>query len=600
MIYTSGSTGLPKGVAVSHRGLARNEVAEARGYGIRPGDHLLQFAAIGFDVSLGEVGAVLATGATLHFAGREARRPGAPLLELLRERGITALMMPPSILGVLSPETLPALAVLVVGGEACPLSVAERWAAHLRFHNGYGPTEATIAATLGTYRPGEPRLSLGRPLPGARVHLLDRLGQPVPVGVAGEVYIGGPGLARGYLGRPDLTAEAFLPDPFGRAGERLYRTRDLARRWPDGRFEFLGRSDGQVKVRGVRIELGEIEAALLAHPVVREAAVVVQPAADGDLAGRRLVAWIAAGSGDAGDPSERPTPEALRRHLARTLPEGFLPAAFGFLDALPRTATGKVDRQALARLAPAAERASGERPRVPPRDGLERAVAAVWEEVLELPEVGAEERFFELGGNSLQAALVVNRLEERLGVAVPLADLFDAPTVAGLAARIAAREPRAVAVGGLAPERLLPFPWQPGEPLPLSFAQERLWFLDQLSPGTANYNLPSALRLRGALDAAALACSLETIVARHASLRTTFRRRRARSSSSSRHRRWGRRSPGSTWATFLGRPGSRGPASGRYRGPAPLRSRPGPPPPRRSPACRRRGTIWPSSPCTTS
>jgi amino acid adenylation domain-containing protein/FkbM family methyltransferase len=531
VIYTSGSTGLPKGVAVSHRGLARNEVAEARGYGIRPGDHLLQFAAIGFDVSLGEVGAALATGATLHFAGREALRPGAPLLELLQERGITALMMPPSILGVLSPEALPALSVLVVGGEACPLPLAERWAAHLRFHNGYGPTEATIAATLGEYHPGDPRLSLGRPLPGARVHLLDRLGQPVPVGVAGEVYIGGPGLARGYLGRPDLTAEAFLPDPFGRAGERLYRTRDLARRWPDGRFEFLGRSDGQVKVRGVRIELGEIEAALLAHPAVREAAVVVQPAADGDLAGRRLMAWIATGSGhaghagdagDAGAPSERPTPEALRRHLARTLPEGFLPAAFGLLDALPRTATGKVDRQALARLAPAAERASGERPRVPPRDGLERAVAAVWEEVLELPEVGAEERFFELGGNSLQAALVANRLEERLGVAVPLADLFDAPTVAGLAARIAAREPGVAAVGGLAPERLLPAPWQPGEPLPLSFAQERLWFLDRLSPGDSGYNVPAAVRLRGPLEPRLLARTLGAIVARHASLRTTF------------------------------------------------------------------------------
>ncbi|MEA2694874.1 MAG: hypothetical protein QOJ16_4261, partial [Acidobacteriota bacterium] len=537
VIYTSGSTGRPKGVAVPRRGLARNEAAEARGYGLSSRDHLLQFAAIGFDVSIGEVGTALAAGVTLHFADREALRPGAPLEELLRERGITVLMVPPSILGVLSPDALPSLSRLVVGGEACPLPLAERWAARVRFYNGYGPTETTIGATLGPYRPGDLRLSLGRPISGNRLYLLDRLGQPVPGGVGGEVDSGGEGLARGYLGRPDLTAEAFLPDPFGSlgaqggAGERLYRTRDLARRWPDGRLEFRGRSDGQVKVRGVRIELGEIEAALLAHPAVREAAVVVREAAGGgDPAGRRLVAWVAA------DPDRKPAPDDLRRHLARTLPEAFLPAVFGFLDALPRTATEKVDRQALARLAPALDD-GGERLRVPPREGLERAVAAVWEEVLELPGIGALDRFFELGGNSLQAARLVNRLEERLGIAVPLADLFDAPTVAGLAARIAARNPESAAragvtgmagIAGPSPERILPAPWRPGEPLPLSFAQERLWFLDRLSPGEAGYNIPAAVRLRGTLDPRLLARALSGVVARHASLRTTFGAREGR------------------------------------------------------------------------
>jgi amino acid adenylation domain-containing protein/FkbM family methyltransferase len=522
VIYTSGSTGRPKGVAVPRRGWARTEVAEAKAYGLSPGDHLLQLAAIGFDVSLGEVGAALAVGMTLHFAERAALRPGAPLEELVRERGITVLMLPPSLLGVLSPEALPSLSRLVVGGEACPQPLAELWAAGRHFYNGYGPTEATIGATIGKYAAGEPRLSLGRPLPHTRLYLLDRLGQPVPVGVTGEIYLGGPGLARGYLGRPDRTAEAFLPDLFGGVGERLYRTRDLARRMPDGRLEFLGRSDDQVKVRGVRIELGEIEAALLAYPAVREAAVVVRDTGNagtpGELAGRRLVAWIAA------DPERRPAPGDLRGHLARTLPEAYLPAAFGFLDALPRTATGKVDRQALAGLVPLAplapDAAAGER--TLPRTGLERAVAAVWEAVLEIPEVGTLDSFFELGGNSLQAALVANRLEERLGVPVPLADLFDAPTVAGLAARIAARDPRAAGGAGLAPERILPAPWRPGEPLPLSFAQERLWFLDRLHPGDSGYNVPAAVRLRGPLEPRRLASALGAIVARHAALRTTF------------------------------------------------------------------------------
>jgi amino acid adenylation domain-containing protein/FkbM family methyltransferase len=518
VIYTSGSTGRPKGVAVARRGLVGNEMAEARGYGLSPADHLLQFAAVGFDVSIGEVGNALAAGATLHFAAGPSLRPGEPLEALLRERGITVLMIPPSVLGVLSPERLPSLANLVVGGEACPLPLAERWGRFVRFHNGYGPTETTIAATVGRHLPGEPRLALGRTLAGARVLLLNEGLSPVPLGVTGEIYIGGPGLARGYLGRPDLTAEAFLPHPSGVAGERLYRTRDLARRGPDGRLEFLGRSDGQVKVRGVRIELGEIEATLLAHPAVREAAAVVQAATDGDLAGRRLVAWIAVDPGLLG---RGPTPEALRRHLALTLPEAYLPAAFGFLDALPRTATGKVDRAALALLASDADRGAGGGggARVLPKEGLERTVAAVWEEVLDLPQVGAEERFFDLGGNSLQAALLTNRLEERLGVAVPLADLFDAPTVAALAARIAARG--ALGTAGVR-EVIPPGLWQPGEPIPLSFAQERLWFLDRLSPGAAHYNLPSALRLSGALDFAALEDCLAAIVRRHAALRTTF------------------------------------------------------------------------------
>ncbi|MFP5284122.1 MAG: amino acid adenylation domain-containing protein, partial [Thermoanaerobaculia bacterium] len=283
VIYTSGSTGRPKGVAVPHGALARVTGALARAYGVGPGDCVLQMMSPSFDVFVSEVAISLGSGAALHVADRDERIPGPPLSALLREREITVLGLSPSMLAALEPEDVPALKTVMLGGEACPPDLAARWAPGRRVFTAYGPTEATITCTTGRVEAGD-RPDLGGPLEGARTCLLDDRLEPVPIGLAGEIFLGGEGLARGYLGRPDLTAERFLPDPFGPSGSRLYRTGDLARRRADGRLEFLGRLDDQVKVRGFRVEPGEVEARLAAYPEVESAVVLAR--------NDSLVAWV--------------------------------------------------------------------------------------------------------------------------------------------------------------------------------------------------------------------------------------------------------------------------------------------------------------------
>ncbi|HHH41043.1 MAG TPA: non-ribosomal peptide synthetase, partial [Chloroflexi bacterium] len=379
--------------------------------------------------------------------------------------------------------------------------------------NAYGPTEATITTPLfQTLAPpdhmGEtPRLPIGRPIPNVRLYLLDPHLRPVPVGVPGELFIGGEGLARGYLHRPDLTAQAFLPDPFsGLPGARLYRTGDLARFLPDGNLEFLGRADAQVKVRGFRVELGEIEAVLGRHPALREVAVA---AWEDGAATKRLVAYIVPGEEGEPDVGE------LRRFLEERLPDYMVPSAFVTLEGLPRTPGGKVDRRALP--APEGERPFLEQEYVAPRTPEEELIATLWAQVLGLERVGVHDNFFELGGHSLLATQVVSRLRDALQIEVPLRILFEHPTVAELAERI--REEQWAAQGIAAPP-IEPVP-RDGD-LPLSFAQQRLWFLDQLEPGSPFYNIPTAVRLTGPLDVAALERSLNEIVRRHEALRTTF------------------------------------------------------------------------------
>jgi amino acid adenylation domain-containing protein len=436
VIYTSGSTGTPKGVAVPHRGLANLAAAQAEIFGLGPEDRILQFASPSFDASVAEMAVAWQAGATLHIAGREALLPGASLADLLRERGITNVTLPPTSLSVMPPDDFPALRSLVVAGEACPPVLAEHWSAGRRFVNAYGPTETTVCATAGAYEPGSLRMTLGRPLPGIQVVLLDPHGQePAPSGVAGEICAAGPGLARGYLGRPDLTAERFVPHPAaGTPGERLYRTGDLARWLPDGRIDLLGRIDEQVKVRGFRVEPGEVRAALLAHPAVRDAEVMAPADARGE---RRLVAWIAAPL------DARPTTAELRRFLETRLPDWLVPSRLVLLDTLPKTTGGKVDRRAL----PAPDdldtpAAAGRRE---PANVVESFLLEIWQEVLELRAVGIEEDFFELGGTSLQAAILTNLLQERLGDYVYPVALFDAPTIAGLAVYLERHYPAAVA-----------------------------------------------------------------------------------------------------------------------------------------------------------
>ncbi|HKV12539.1 MAG TPA: condensation domain-containing protein, partial [Thermoanaerobaculia bacterium] len=395
---------------------------------------------------------------------------------------------------------------VIFGGEALePASLAPWFDRHgdeaPRLVNMYGITETTVHVTFRPLSKADlegPSL-LGRPIPDLQVHLLDRRGGPVPLLVPGEIHVGGAGVARGYLERPELTSQRFVPDPFsGRSGARLYRSGDLARRLPGGDVEYLGRTDHQVKVRGFRIELGEIEAAISSHLAVAEAAVLAR--GTGEEA--RLVAWVA--------PARLGTAE-LRRWLKERLPEHMVPAAFVFLDALPLTPNGKLDRRALPEPAavsgPAA--AEAEAPRTP----AEELVAGIWASLLSREAVGRHDDFFELGGHSLLAARLVSRLHAALGVEIPLETVFQEPTVAALAAAVEA-------ASQVPAPPLVPRP--PGTRAPLSPAQERLWFLDRLEPGNPAYNVPLALHLSGPLNTGALAAALSAVAARHEVLRSTF------------------------------------------------------------------------------
>jgi amino acid adenylation domain-containing protein len=470
LIYTSGSTGAPKGVVVSRRSLAALVAAARETYGVAPGDRVLQFAALGFDTSVEEIFPALAAGATLVVRDEEMLRSPEAFLAACREAAISVLDLPTAYfhelvagLGAAAappppPGRLgPPLRLVILGGERV---LPERLAAAaplldpaVRLLNTYGPTEATVVAThaepLVEDREGIAlgrEVAIGRPLPGARAYVVDRRLEPAPVGVPGELALGGAGVARGYLGRPALTAERFVPDPFelpsgGAPGARLYRTGDRARWRPGGALEFLGRLDHQVKVRGHRVELGEIEACLAAHPAVREAVVLAREAAPGDL---RLVAYLAVGDGAPG-PAE-PLDPPLRAFAAERLPGAMVPSAFVELPELPRTASGKADRRALAALGDGAGSAgpAPARPGRAPATAAEEAVAAVYAAVLGLderaggdrPAVGADDDFFELGGHSLLLPQVLHRVREAFAVDVPLKTLYEESTVAGLALAI--------------------------------------------------------------------------------------------------------------------------------------------------------------------
>ncbi|MET0396317.1 MAG: non-ribosomal peptide synthase/polyketide synthase, partial [Longimicrobiaceae bacterium] len=503
VIYTSGSTGRPKGVLVEHRGVGNTFLELGRVYGAGPGVRSLAYAPLHFDASVADVFVALCGGAELVLARREAMLPGEELLRTLREERITHLKTMPSALAATPVEPLPDLRVIVTGGETLPAEQVKRWGAGRRFFNGYGATEASIRMTSSAYswEGGDP--PIGRAVANTQLYVLDARLEPVPVGVAGELYIGGVGVARGYLGRPDLTAERFVPDPHrGVPGARLYRTGDVGRRRADGEIDFLGRVDHQVKVRGFRVELGEIEAVLRGHPTVKEAVVLLREDAPGR---QRLAAYVTAEAG-AG-----PAAAELRAHLSEALPEYMVPAAYVVLDELPVTANGKIDRRALP--APADP---GEAEPMAPRTPAEELLAGIWAEVLGLERVGVEASFFELGGHSLLATRVMSRVRQAFGVEVPLRALFEAPTVAGLARRIEALR----SAGAPAAPPIVPVPRE--GPLPASFAQQRLWLVDRLDPGSAAYNMPYALRLRGALDAGALRAALDALVLRHEILRTSF------------------------------------------------------------------------------
>lgn len=423
LIFTSGSTGEPKGVMGHHRGLALLAEGQHEAIGLKPGDRMLQFAALTFDAFLWEMVTAWRAGAALVLAPREETLPGPGLVALLRERRITALCVPPSVLAAVPPDDLPDLGVLIVAGEACPAEMVARWADGRRMVNAYGPTEATVCATTDLCRPGAPP-PIGRPVGGLRAHVLDGRLEPLPPGVVGELYLSGPQLTRGYLGRPGLTAERFLPDPFAtEPGARLYRTGDLASRLPDGRLRYEGRADHQVKIRGYRIEPGEVEHALAAHPAVDRVVVGARPGPNG-LA--RLVAWWV----PARDAADGIDATALSSWLEPRLPVWMRPSAYVRIDVLPLTAHGKID---LARLpAPAAQQ--------PARSGgaetlteTEAALAAIWRSLLDAGEVRREDDFFSLGGDSILAIQMVSRAREA-GLALTPREVFRHSTLAALAA----------------------------------------------------------------------------------------------------------------------------------------------------------------------
>ncbi|HSF40732.1 MAG TPA: amino acid adenylation domain-containing protein, partial [Thermoanaerobaculia bacterium] len=427
VIYTSGSTGRPKGVMAAHRGLVNLALAQIRRFDLGPGRRVLQLASPGFDASVSEIFTALLSGAALHLADRDELLPGPGLARLIAEQGITTVTFTPSTLAALEAavpeERLPSIETLIVAGEACPPALAARWSSGRRLINAYGPTEATVCASADLSGRGD---TLGRPIANVRLYVLDSGLRPLPVGAPGEIVIGGAGVTRGYLGRPDGTAERFVPDAFAALpGARAYRTGDLGRFRADGRLEFLGRADQQVKVRGIRVEPGEVEAALARHPQVREAVVVAREDVPGDL---RLVAYVV----PAGE--EAPAASDLRGFLAERLPEALVPSAFLVLPALPLTPHGKVDRQALP--SPEPNRTEGDRPFVAPRSPAEESLAALWAELLGVPGVGVHDDFFALGGHSLAAARLVGRIRTSLGVELPVRSVFAHPTLEALAGEV--------------------------------------------------------------------------------------------------------------------------------------------------------------------
>jgi amino acid adenylation domain-containing protein len=426
VIYTSGSTGRPKGVLVEHRGVCNGAEAFARVYGITPASRVLLFAPLHFDASVLDVFTALATGATLVVAPRAELLPGAELVELLERQRVTHAKFTPGALAATPWAELPHLEAVMSGGEACSAEVVGRWAPGRRFFNGYGPTEASVRVTVVETADARRPPPIGRAVANVRLYVLDSAGEPSPVGVPGELCIGGVGVARGYLGRAGLSAEVFVPDPYsGEPGARLYRSGDRVRWRADGQLDFIGRVDDQVKIRGFRVEPGEIEAVLLRHPGVREAVVAVREDVPGD---RRLVAYLVPHAGIEAAAAD------LRAYLRDRLPEYMVPGAFVVLEALPLTPSGKTDRRALP--APARGGAEREGGSPDPRDALETTLCGIFQEALGIPRVGLRDSFFELGGHSLLAVQIMSRLEEATGVRLPVAVLFRAPTVELLAEEV--------------------------------------------------------------------------------------------------------------------------------------------------------------------
>jgi amino acid adenylation domain-containing protein len=508
IIFTSGSTGQPKAVAVTHRGLCNVSAAQAHHFRVQSSDRVLQFASLNFDAAVFEIVMALCSGATLCLPGQHSMLAGSALVDLLRNERITNVTVTPSVLMTAPVSSLPELKTVIAAGDVCPAELVERWADGRELFNAYGPTEVTIWATVERCIHGNTKPSIGRPISNTSIYILNHKHNLSPVGVPGEIYIGGVGVARGYLNQADLTAERYVPDNFsGEAGARLYKTGDLGRYKANGEIEFLGRIDGQIKLRGFRIELGEIEKALREEEKIADAAVIVR----GDTAeGERLVAYVVGTNGS------MPNASTLRSNLKERLPEYMVPSFFVVLDALPLNVNGKLDRNALP-----APQSAGTEPGDAynaPQTPVEEMLCGIWAGWLEVKQVGIDDNFFEVGGHSLLATAVISEVREVFGVEVPVSSVFDKPTVRELARLV---ETALEAQDGSPSAPRLQSVSRAGL-LALSFAQQRLWFIDQMEPGNTFYNLPVARRLCGTLNVEALREAFTEVVRRHEVLRTSF------------------------------------------------------------------------------
>ncbi|CRK58162.1 Siderophore biosynthesis non-ribosomal peptide synthetase modules @ Bacillibactin synthetase component F [Alloactinosynnema sp. L-07] len=528
VLFTSGSTGRPKGVVSSHRAITRTFLGQ--GYlDFGPDQVWVQAAPVSWDGAVLELFGALLPGGTIVLQPGQSPEP-AEIARLVARHGVTTLFLSAGLLAVMvdvHPEAFDAVAQVITGGDvpsAHHIAELLRRRPELPVVNAYGPVEGMVLATSHRIRAEDTErapLPIGLPVANSSVYLLDAELRLVPPGVAGELYIGGAGLADGYRGEPGMTATRFVAHPFGTPGERLYRTGDLARWRPDGMLEFLGRADHQVKIRGFRIELGEVEAAVVAHPAVSAAAVLAREDRPGD---KRLVAYVVGAALDTeavSDGEDRPgdmrlvadvvgavlDTEAIRERVARTLPDFMVPSAWVELAELPLTGNGKLDRAALP--APDWRQAPSRRPATP----TESVLCGLFAELTGLPEVGADDNFFAIGGHSLLATRLVGRIRSALGVEMGIRAVFEAPTAAALALRLA---------DATTSSRVALRPMSRPDRVPLSFAQRRLWFVNQFDTAAAMSNVPLALRLRGDLDVAALRLAIADVTERHEPLRTIF------------------------------------------------------------------------------
>ncbi|MBY4128508.1 amino acid adenylation domain-containing protein [Rhodococcus fascians] len=497
IIYTSGSTGVPKGVVVTHAGFANLATEQQARYRTSATSRTLHFASPSFDASILELLMAVAAGSTMVIVPT-GTFGGLELSELLRQQRVTHAFVTPAALASVEPTGLDELEVVVSGGENCPPELVDLWGRGRKFFNAYGPTETTVVSTISPQlAPGDP-VTIGDAITGTAAYVLDGRLRPVPNGVAGELYLAGAGITRGYFGKPSLTSNRFVANPFSDVIARMYRTGDVVRRMSSGAMQFIGRNDFQVKVRGFRIELGEIDSALAAHPSVRFAVTIGRPVDAGDVA---LVSYVRLG------PDEHTTVDELAVFAGKALPKHMIPSSIMIIDDVPLTPAGKLDRAALP------EPVFATREYRAPETAAEIAVASVFQEILGVERVGRDDDFFELGGNSLSATRLAARIGTAFDVSFRARQVFEDPTVSGLA----------TAVSGLDRGENEPLrPQRRPDRIPLSFAQQRMWFINRFDPESLAYNVPLAIRLSGALDVSALTAAIGDVIRRHEVLRTVY------------------------------------------------------------------------------